>query len=75
MIIRFLEIPDKIFVFEAVSRGVRLSDWCETRKSIGPEKHYAHVAIRHVDFNRSSQMYIRQTQMIDEALGLKYELT
>lgn len=75
MIIKFIQYPNQIFILEAVSDGVRLVSWQQLRQYIGPNKFYAHVAVRYVQFVRDQQMYINLMRFVDESLGLEYGLT
>ena len=65
MIIKFLQYPNQIFIFEAVADGVRLVSWNQLRQFIGPKKFYSHVAVRYVKFNRDQKMYVNLMRFVD----------
>ena len=75
MLIKIAQFPGKIFVFEAVSDGVRLVTWESLRQYIGENRFYIHAAVRFVDFERNDLMYQNLMKFIDESLGLQYGLT
>ena len=70
MLIKIAQFPGKIFVFEAVSDGVRLVTWESLRQYIGENRFYIRAAVRFVDFERNDLMYQNLMKFIDESLGL-----
>ena len=54
MIIKYPNIDEKeIYLIEAVGGpGVRINKWSALRKSVGQDKFYDKIAIRHVNFDR-----------------------
>jgi len=70
MIMKFSSDPNDVYFIEAVGeKGVSLNKWSFTRNHIGPDKFYAYLVYRHVEFNRGSEAMDKLTQYTTKCLG------
>ena len=55
LILKIASNPDEVYILEAVSSGVTLTDWTHKREHIGPDKFYKMVMFRHIEFERKKE--------------------
>lgn len=76
MLLKFETDPDEVYLVEATgNNGVDINRWSFLKNHIGQGKFYDKVVYRHVDFDRSDDMFSKLEKFLAQAVGCSYGLS
>ena len=75
MVLKFDNNQNDVYLLEATATfGVALNKWSQLREHIGYKKFWAKCVYRHIEFNRSNEMFDKLEIFLRETEGLQYGL-
>ena len=75
MVLKFEQTPDEVFLIEATGNtGVSLNRWEFLKPHVGTGKFYEKLVHRHIEFERGDEMCDNLEILLQEAIGLYYDI-